>query len=59
MVLKDIILELIKKKKLVIFSSHQMSYVEEFCDEITLINKGEIVLHGSFRKSKKNGEKTD
>ena len=52
MVLKDIILELIKKKKLVIFSSHQMSYVEEFCDEITLINKGEIVLHGSLQKIK-------
>lgn len=52
MVLKDIILELIKKNKLVIFSSHQMSYVEEFCDEITLINKGEIVLHGSLQKIK-------
>lgn len=54
MVLKDIILELIKKKKLVIFSSHQMSYVEEFCDEITLINKGEIVLHGSLQKIKED-----
>lgn len=52
MVLKDIILELIKKNKLVIFSSHQMSYVEEFCDEITLINKGEIVLSGNLQAIK-------
>jgi ABC-2 type transport system ATP-binding protein len=52
MVLKDIILELIKKDKLVIFSSHQMSYVEEFCDEITLINKGEIVLYGNLQEIK-------
>ncbi len=52
MVLKDIILELIKDNRLVIFSSHQMSYVEEFCDEITLIDKGEIVLTGNLNKIK-------
>lgn len=52
MVLKDIIIELIKENKLVIFSSHQMSYVEEFCDEITLINRGEIVLTGNLDKIK-------
>lgn len=52
MVLKDIILELIGQKKLVIFSSHQMSYVEEFCDEITLINQGQIVLTGNLQDIK-------
>lgn len=52
MVLKDIILELISQKKLVIFSSHQMSYVEEFCDEITLINQGQIVLTGNLQEIK-------
>lgn len=52
MVLKDIIMELISENKLVIFSSHQMSYVEEFCDEITLINQGEIVLTGNLSRIK-------
>lgn len=52
MVLKDIIVELISANKLVIFSSHQMSYVEEFCDEITLINQGEIVLTGNLKRIK-------
>ena len=52
MVLKEIIMELIRDNRLVIFSSHQMSYVEEFCDEITLIDKGEIVLTGNLSSIK-------
>lgn len=52
-ILKDIISELIKDNKLVIFSSHQMSYVEEFCEEIALINKGEIVLTGNLKEIKR------
>ena len=53
MVLKDIIIELISSNKLVIFSSHQMSYVEEFCDEIALIHQGEIVLTGNLGEIKR------
>ncbi len=52
-VLKDVIVEAIEKGKLVIFSSHQMNYVEEFCDEIALIEKGEIVLNGNLKDIKK------
>lgn len=52
MILKEIILSQIKENKLVIFSSHQMSYVEEFCDEITLIDKGQIVLTGNLSEIK-------
>ena len=33
-VLKDVIRELIREGRIVIFSSHQMSYVEEFCEDI-------------------------
>ena len=36
-ILKDVIREQIEKGKLVIFSSHQMSYVEEFCEEIRCV----------------------
>lgn len=52
MVLKDIINEFISKNRVVIFSSHQMSYVEEFCDDITFIKKGKIVLTGSLDEEK-------
>jgi len=52
-ILKDIIRELIGKNKLLIFSSHQMGYVEEFCEEIALIDKGKIVLTGNLRNIKR------
>lgn len=51
-VLKDVINEKIKEDKIVIFSSHQMAYVEEFCDEIALIDQGKIILTGSLMKIK-------
>jgi ABC-2 type transport system ATP-binding protein len=52
-ILKDVVNEQIAQGKLVIFSSHQMSYVEEFCDQIALIDKGEVVLKGRLRDIKK------
>lgn len=52
-ILKDVITEQIEKGKLVIFSSHQMSYVEEFCEEIVLINHGEVVLRGNLKEIKR------
>jgi len=53
-ILKDVVNELIADKKIVIFSSHQMSYVEEFCDHIAIINKGEVVLAGNLKEIKKD-----
>ena len=52
-ILKDVIREQIDAGKLVIFSSHQMSYVEEFCEDIVLINRGEIVLSGALSQIKR------
>lgn len=52
-VLKDVILEEIQKGKLVIFSSHQMGYVEEFCKDIMIINKGTTVLSGDLKNIKR------
>lgn len=51
-ILKDVIRELIAAGKIVIFSSHQMSYVEEFCEDIAIINQGEVVLAGSLDEIK-------
>lgn len=52
-ILKDVISEQIADGKLVIFSSHQMSYVEEFCEDVVIINRGEIVLDGELREIKR------
>lgn len=52
-ILKDVVNELIAENKIVIFSSHQMSYVEEFCDNIAIINHGEVVLAGDLKEIKK------
>lgn len=52
-ILKDVIKEQIQEGKLVIFSSHQMSYVEEFCDEIAIMNHGDVVLSGNLREMKR------
>ena len=51
-VLKDVIKEQIKEGKLIIFSSHQMSQVEEFCDEIAILNHGDLVLSGNLKQLK-------
>lgn len=53
-ILKDTVKELIDQNKLVIFSSHQMNYVEEFCEQIAIINKGEMVLAGNLKEIKKD-----
>lgn len=51
-ILKDIINKLISEEKILIFSSHQMNYVEEFCEEIALIDNGNIVLTGNLNNIK-------
>lgn len=51
--LKDIVKELIIDDKIVLFSSHQMNYIEEFCENIAILNGGEIVLAGSIKEIKK------
>ena len=52
-ILQDVVKELISEGKIVIFSSHQMSYVEEFCEEIAIINRGDVVLAGNLLEIKK------
>ena len=52
-ILKDVIREQIQEGKLVIFSSHQMSYVEEFCEKIAILNHGEVVLSGDLKEIKR------
>lgn len=49
----DVILELRKAGKTILFSTHRMEQVEKLCDSIALINNGEKVLSGSVRDIKR------
>jgi ABC-2 type transport system ATP-binding protein len=48
--IKDEILFLRERGATIIFSTHNMSSVEELCDNITLINKAQTILEGSVGK---------
>ncbi|MBQ7331109.1 MAG: ATP-binding cassette domain-containing protein [Oscillospiraceae bacterium] len=54
MLLKDVVKEQITKGKIVLFSSHQMSYIEEFCDSIAILNNGVVALHGDLHDIKRD-----
>ena len=54
MLLKEVVKEQIAKGKIVLFSSHQMSYIEEFCDSIAILNNGVVALHGDLHDIKRD-----
>ncbi|MBR2901017.1 MAG: ATP-binding cassette domain-containing protein [Clostridia bacterium] len=54
MLLKDVVKEQIKNGKIVLFSSHQMNYIEEFCDSIAILNEGKVALHGDLHDIKRD-----
>lgn len=51
---KGIIREEIAKNKYLIMSSHQMPTIEEFCTDITIMNRGQAVLQGNLNDIKKS-----
>ena len=51
---KNIIKEEINNRKYIIMSSHQMATVEEFCSDITILDKGNTVLQGNLDSIKKD-----
>ena len=52
--LKDVVREEIARGKIVLFSSHQMSYIEEFCNRIAILNQGKVVLQGELDEIKRD-----
>ncbi|MDE5669918.1 MAG: ATP-binding cassette domain-containing protein [Eubacterium sp.] len=54
MLLKDVVKEEIEKGKIVFFSSHQMNYIEEFCNDIAILNNGSIAISGDLYSIKHN-----
>lgn len=51
---KSIIKEIIANEKYLIMSSHQMATIEEFCKDITILNRGNTVLQGDLNVIKKS-----
>ena len=51
-ILKNIIIDLVRKGKYVIMSAHQMVTIEEFCKDILILDKGKTVLQGNLKKIK-------
>ena len=54
---KKVILDLKKKKTMIIFSSHRMEHVELFCEKLVILLKGKSVLNGYLNKIKKDYKK--
>lgn len=50
--LKDVMLDLKKQGKTILFSTHRMDQVEKLCDSICLINRGTAVLQGDLKSIK-------
>lgn len=50
---KNVILDLKRKGKIIVFSSHIMGHVESLCEDILILNKGNVVLYGNLNKIKK------
>ncbi len=51
-ILKNIIISLVKEGKYVIMSAHGMATIEEFCEEILILDKGKTVLQGNLKEIK-------
>jgi ABC-2 type transport system ATP-binding protein len=50
--IKDEIFRLSKNGATIIFSTHRMEQVEEICDHIVLVNKGQKILDGTVKEIK-------
>jgi len=50
--LKDMMVELRNRGKSVIMSTHRMNEIEELCDRILMINRGQVVLYGGLAEIK-------
>jgi len=58
LLLKEILEDMKKAGKTIIFSSHQMGQVEKICDDVALINQGKLILSGSLSQIKREYGKT-
>ncbi|MGO1060603.1 ABC transporter ATP-binding protein [Planococcus sp. FY231025] len=52
--LKSAILDFQKQGATIVFSSHRMDHVEELCDDMSILDKGKVVVSGSIREAKRS-----
>lgn len=55
--LKNAIYEMQKNGCSIIFSSHQMEHIEQFCEKLVILVKGKTVLEGYLKDIKENYQK--
>jgi ABC-2 type transport system ATP-binding protein len=57
-VMRDLILEMRRAGKTVIFSTHVMEHAEQICDHVVLINKGRVLIDGPVTQVRSSGGST-
>jgi ABC-2 type transport system ATP-binding protein len=50
--LKEVLVDLKKEGRTILFSTHRMDQVEQLCDSICLVNNGKAVLQGTLKEVK-------
>ena len=53
----EVIRDFQAKGKMIVFSSHQLDHVESFCEEIVVLEKGEVIISGDIKKVKDDFKK--
>ena len=53
----EVIRELQKKGTTIIFSSHRIDHVEQFCEELSVLVEGKVVLSGKIKEIKEDYKK--
>jgi len=56
-VMKDVVVEIARSGRTVLFSTHQMDQAEKMCDRVAIIARGEKVLDGTLSEIKAAGGK--
>lgn len=56
-ILKEAFEEMHRRGKTLIFSTHQLEQVEELCQDVVIINKGQTIVQGSVREVKRQHER--
>ena len=51
--LKEALLEMHRRGKTMIFSTHQLEQVEELCEDVVIIDQGQTIIRGSVREVKR------
>jgi ABC-2 type transport system ATP-binding protein len=52
--LKDAVIELKEKGTSIVFSSHRMEHVEEMCEHLCILHRGQTVVQGELRDVKRS-----